>query len=167
MHVTYYGQLPLTLDTYIIEQMVINSANLTNVDARMKAFETENDGDELLRYKIRVVRDTFLWLEELLERWGDWVQLLIADGDDRKRPEMREQLARFSDTDVREFEQRSRKVTVLGGAEVLAVNKLWEMFEGNERVPVRFAFCLGRLKVAGRWKAAAWPRLNGIASMLQ
>lgn len=161
----YYGPLPRTLDTYIIDEMITRPTNLANVNAKMKAMERENDGDELLRYRIKVVRDTFLWLEELLEGWDDWVPMLTVD-DDIKWPEMRKQLTKLNDTNVREFEQRSRRVTFLGEPEVLAVDKLWKLFDGNKQLPVRFAFCLARLKVAGRWKTAGWPRLYNIALML-
>ncbi|KAL4908850.1 hypothetical protein BDW74DRAFT_174079 [Aspergillus multicolor] len=161
-----YGPLPPTLATYMMGEL----ARSTEVNERLREELELRDGDDLLRYKIKTIRDTFLWLDELMGSQRDWVEKLTLDNDNDKQVEdrVRMRLRWLISGQAREFCEQSPLARPLTGNEKFGLENLWRLFEarGEEWLPIQCAFCLARLDPERNWENA-WPGMLRVIDTLQ
>ncbi|KAI9375160.1 hypothetical protein BJX61DRAFT_191352 [Aspergillus egyptiacus] len=155
-----YDPLAPTLGTYVIYNIVTSTQAIRHMN---QLLTTASQG-----YMITVVRDSFLWLDERVPYSSSWVGLLAPNTHDypsKKRfLDNRDWLASER---PEKFANGEPDVQSLTKDENTRLNELWNMFDGNEQVPVRIAFDLARLEVAGPWPAAdAWPRYREIIALM-
>ncbi|KAL4886840.1 hypothetical protein BJY04DRAFT_176680 [Aspergillus karnatakaensis] len=157
-----FGFLPPTLSTYLVNDILLRSPEVRD---RSNARLQGQNGAELLRYKIRVVRDSFLWLSDLVERRSDWVDLIVSETHTMTQDLVGARLIWLSGTQTREFCERPTTANVITEDGRSALENLWQMFDGNEEAPIRIAFSLAKLDAKGRW-SDAWGRLNEVNRLL-
>ncbi|KAL2822783.1 hypothetical protein BDW59DRAFT_149160 [Aspergillus cavernicola] len=162
-HQRLYVPLPLTLATYMMGGMILSSDGEKKLK---RAIETKS-GDELLRYQIKAVRDSFLWLGDLIKRPDDWIKMLCSNIDAETERVVRMRVAWLTWEGTRNFCEKSPKKKSLGAIDVSALTNLWHMFQENEQLPIQFAFRLASLNVKGTWSAGReWSRFSAIVPPL-
>ncbi|KAL4864741.1 hypothetical protein BDV12DRAFT_200820 [Aspergillus spectabilis] len=162
-HGRSFGHLPLTLSTYLLNEILFQSPGASD---RMGEELQSRTGDELLRYKIRVVRDSYLWLSDLIERRSDWIDLLIPEVDTTTQYRVVGRLSWISKTQTREFCEQPMVARPLTEDGKSGLESLWRGLDGNGWLPIRIAFSLARLGAKGRW-SDAWAKFNEVIRFLR
>ncbi|KAL4781360.1 hypothetical protein BJX76DRAFT_359972 [Aspergillus varians] len=158
---TRYDPLPPTLATYMMGGML----KLPEVQNRLDESLRSRSWNELLRYKIKVIRNSFLWLGELMTARSDWVDQIIPDNGEETNNRVKLGLRWLLDRETRKFCEECPGVGTLTESEKLRLEDLWRIFDDNEMLPIRIAFCLARLDPEN-W-SGGWARLFDILRPLQ
>jgi hypothetical protein len=145
---TCFAPFLLTVATWLIHNMVVRSWDQQREEQVMKTREI----NQVLRHKIRVIRDSVLWMKDLSGSMGNWEWNLLPPSDvnsDWKRERaIRENLLWLQGGEAKKFyNKRSDQV------DQSRINELWEMFVKNEDLPVQCAFCLAQMGAKGSWDA--------------
>ncbi|KAL3439897.1 hypothetical protein BJX65DRAFT_57365 [Aspergillus insuetus] len=148
----FFAPFPLTVATWLIHGMIVRRwDDQKSKDLILKAGEEKADElNKALRHKIRVIRDSILWLRDLSGSMGNWEWNLLPPRDvtsdwERERA-IQENLFWLQGWEARNFyKQRSDQV------DRSRIDQLWEMFAGNEHLPVKCAFCLAQMGAKGSW----------------
>ncbi|RDW81278.1 uncharacterized protein DSM5745_04835 [Aspergillus mulundensis] len=163
-HARRYGPLPPTLATYMVGEL----AQSPEVNERLSDELELRNGDELLRYKIKVIRNSFLWLNELmgLRHWVGKLTFDPRDNDKQIEDRVRMRLRWLTSGRTRELCEQPALARPLTENEKSGVENLWGLFDGNEWLPIRSALCPARLDPERNWEDAR-PRLLEIVDILQ
>ncbi|KAL4922399.1 hypothetical protein BDW62DRAFT_197075 [Aspergillus aurantiobrunneus] len=149
-----FGYHPPTLDTYLLREVIGLPQARDRADQELQS----RSGDELIRYKIKAVRDTFLWLGELMEPRSFWIDKLIPDSEPEAQEPAKTALSWLSRKETRELCEGSISARALTAEDESSLEDLWQLFDGNMWLPVRCAFCLARLDPERSW-TDGWSRL--------
>ncbi|KAL4928964.1 uncharacterized protein BDV17DRAFT_80663 [Aspergillus undulatus] len=159
---------PATLGTFIICEIIRSPEAVDAMDKEMR----ERSGDGLLRYKIKVVQDSILWLSEPGEPRSHWVEKLIPVSDPYTENDVSRAFRWLREGRTEEFCEAPGESS-LTKSEEADLNRLWRLFDGNEWLPIRFAFCLARLDSEREWpdrwsrlSRVLWPLYLGVGSRL-
>ncbi|KAL4769630.1 hypothetical protein BDW60DRAFT_209959 [Aspergillus nidulans var. acristatus] len=161
-HEQLYGPLPRTLATYMVGEV----ARSPKMNARMNEDLANRTEDEKLRYKIKVVRNSFLWLDELMMPRSHWVGELISANDAHTQNRMHRSLRWLTWTQTRKFCEGAAEARSLTDDQKAGVEELWQMFVSNRWLPIECAFCLARLD-PDRSRGDEWSRLFETVESLQ
>ncbi|KAL2826952.1 hypothetical protein BJY01DRAFT_141252 [Aspergillus pseudoustus] len=144
-----FPPLPHTVATYLIKSMLEGSWNQATMDRMMAGIKTE----ERQRHKIGVIRDSFLWLGDLVEAAGAWAWMLLPISDERREREIRKKLRWLQKEDTKAFYLREASNPTLNEEERSDLEELWNLFERakDSHLVVRCAFCLAQLGAKGSW----------------
>ncbi|CEL05157.1 hypothetical protein ASPCAL06277 [Aspergillus calidoustus] len=161
-HAERFAPLPVTVATYLIEVMLGGSWVQTSLEKDMEVKGPE----ELQRYKIRTVRDTFLWLGDLVDAPGTWAWMLLPPSDVAKEREIRKSLKWLQHEDTKRFYRKASPKTTLNAEDLANLEGLWRMFEEkkDKHRAIRYAFFLARLEAMGswgekgKWESQGWPK---------
>ncbi|KAL2837331.1 hypothetical protein BJY01DRAFT_46169 [Aspergillus pseudoustus] len=145
---TCFAPFPLTVATWLIHSMVVRSWDQKSKNRVLE----EKEINTALRHKIRVIRDSVLWMKDLSGSMGNWEWHLFPPSDvnsDRKSERaIRENLVWLQGGEVKKFyNKRSDQV------DQSRIDELWEMFVKKEDLPVKCAFCLAQMGAKGSWDA--------------
>ncbi|KAL2864242.1 uncharacterized protein BJX67DRAFT_224887 [Aspergillus lucknowensis] len=163
-HEEFFAPLPLTVATYMIEEMVIRSSRGKR---KIKELRQTKTADDRLRYMITVVRDSFLWLDDLLAYRSDWAHLLVPDSDTESQRETLDRIQWLTWEAPRDFCEGSPEKQSLCDQEMSYLDGLWRMFERNPWPPIQFAFCLAGLEATGSWSGSdAWLKYSRLIGPL-
>ncbi|KAL2822100.1 hypothetical protein BJX63DRAFT_182699 [Aspergillus granulosus] len=171
VHKDYFSPLPHTIATYLIEIMLTESWDQASMEEAMNAKGTE----ELQRFKIRVIRDSFLWLGELVDATGTWAWMLLPSSDVQREKEIRDRLRWLQHENTKKFYRASPLKPALNEEDLSNLEALWNLFEEKKgsHLLIRFAFCLAQLEAMGswgergNWETQGWPEyynqvINGL-----
>jgi hypothetical protein len=161
-HAEQFAPLPVTVATYLIEAMLGGSWVQKSLEKDMEVKETA----ERQRYKIRVIRDTFLWLDDLVDAPGTWAWLLLPPSDVGKERQLRKKLKWLQHEDTKRFYHMTSPETTLNADDLANLEGLWGLFEEkkDKHRAIRYAFFLARLEAMGswgekgKWESQGWPR---------
>ncbi|KAL2870355.1 uncharacterized protein BJX67DRAFT_281109 [Aspergillus lucknowensis] len=157
-HDSFHDHLSPTLANFLLLEIALSSREVRN---KMSERQRNMEGDELLRYKIEVIRDSFLWLNNIIEKKIDFVKTVFSGFDKDQERLLIVRLACLSRIQVRDFSAGLPGATPLEKEDKSAMESLWKMFDGFFKpVPVRLAFRLASVGVAGGWGGGsdAWSR---------
>ncbi|KAL5001758.1 hypothetical protein BDV10DRAFT_181922 [Aspergillus recurvatus] len=160
-HDRHYAPLPPTLATYMMGEMVRSPQVIERMDEERRT----RHGDELLRYKIRVIRNSFIWLDELMRARGEWLENWIGEKDVQAEHRVTMWLRWLTRSQTRRFCEEPGEARQLTEGEKADLEDFWLMFERNEWLPIQFAFCLARLDPDGSW-GGGWSGLYEIIEPL-
>ncbi|KAL4862509.1 hypothetical protein BDV12DRAFT_42553 [Aspergillus spectabilis] len=162
----YYAPLPLTLATYMIDEMIMQSPiGLRGMDEILQT----KVGSELHRYRIEVIKNSFLWLDDLVKPPANWVGLLFLEFDEELDRIVIERLGCMRTERVKGFHDRTLGQPALKAKDVQDLESLWLMFSNNSSRPVQFAFRLARLGAKGSWSGAdddGWGEFDDLVNYL-
>ncbi|KAL2829863.1 hypothetical protein BJY01DRAFT_261142 [Aspergillus pseudoustus] len=127
-----YEPLPLNIETSIIHSILESD----------ERYQRQREGDEanpskLQKYKLKVVRDCFIWFGKLFRFNHKWFELLSIGNDPTTVVEMMGWL----------FEQSMKEGEPLCPSEERALEKLFDMFAKHPRLAVQYVFFLARFRV--------------------
>ncbi|KAL2810792.1 hypothetical protein BDW59DRAFT_155614 [Aspergillus cavernicola] len=165
-HKHTHVSLPSTLATYLIEDIESSEECATKGNQLLH----NKSGDDLMRYKIEVMRDSFLWLDDILGMTSNWFQVFIGS------PCLEEQLS-HDIMETRHFciaqltTERTRHFWKERGSlreyELKALDGLWELFKDNGEIPIKHIFCLAVAGAKGSWPdKLAWSKFYAIVNPL-
>jgi 8-oxo-dGTP diphosphatase len=155
-----YSSLPTTLTTYVVEKI----ESTIQVDQLLQ----NRSGDDLLRYQIKVIRNTFLWLDDLLPTLSSWVGALFGNDEKSLIPKEQSpceteetilhQITWLSLVRTRDFlEGRG----CLDGEDFMQLSGLWKILHDNNQMPIKYAFRLAVVGAKGDWQEElAWYKFN-------
>ncbi|KAL5043631.1 hypothetical protein BDW71DRAFT_216224 [Aspergillus fruticulosus] len=129
-----YEPLPLNIETSIIHSIL-------GSDERYKR-ERERDADaanstKFQRYKLKVVRDCFIWFGRLFRFNHKWFTLLISGNDPKRVLENMEWL----------MNQSMKEGEPLSSADERILDDLFDTFARHSRLAVQYVFFLARFRV--------------------
>ncbi|KAL4942573.1 hypothetical protein BDV06DRAFT_222014 [Aspergillus oleicola] len=156
-HGRRYGPLPPTLATYMMGEMVRSPQAKEAMDLELQ----KHNKEELLRYKIKVVRDSFIWLDEMMTSRGDWVENLIPQLDGLVQNDATKRVRWLSEPRTEMFWEQASGAKPLTESEKVDLESLWGMFDGNDWMPIGAAFCLARLDFESH-RSDSWARLSSV-----
>ncbi|KAL4795129.1 hypothetical protein BDV19DRAFT_177232 [Aspergillus venezuelensis] len=157
IHGDNYGTLPPTLATYMMGEMV---RSRQAKEAMHRELRKHNRGD-LLRYKIKVLRDSFIWLGEMMGPRSDWVDSLIPQTDALVAVDTMRRVRWLSEPRTEAFWEQATGAKPLTQSEMADLEGLWALFDGNDWIPIRAAFCLARLDYDFH-RSDGWSRLSSV-----
>ncbi|KAL4985848.1 hypothetical protein BDW68DRAFT_137512 [Aspergillus falconensis] len=163
-----YSSLPPTLTTYVIEKIESSDGWTAQVDQLLQNMS----GDKLLRYKIEVMRNTFLWLDDILGRMSSWVGLLFGNDESSLIPKgqsprqistektILDQITWLSLGRTMRFWDGRRS---LDNEDLVQLNGLWKILNDNSQMPIKFSFRLAVVGAKGSWQdESAWFKFNTV-----
>ncbi|KAB8069706.1 hypothetical protein BDV29DRAFT_161184 [Aspergillus leporis] len=155
-----YAPLPVSLVTYVIHSII----HLPEVEGKLDDILKTKSEPEFQRYKIKVIRDSLIWLAKLFPL-ADWTGILFADLDQATES--------FQKSKIYWLTTRNAKDIYYDEAKPLSLNDewnithLWLMFENHKKPPIHYAFSLARLGVMGSGPKG-WPAFhNAIYALLE
>lgn len=161
-HELTYSSLPPTLTTYVVELIESSSEWTIQVDQLQN-----RSGPELLKYKIEVMRDTFLWLNDLLPNLSSWAGALFPDMKRSLIPEgqppcktentILRQIAWISSVRGTIFWEGR---TSLDDEDSMQLSDLWKILHDSDQKPIKYAFRLAAVGAKGNWQDGAWYKFN-------
>ncbi|KAL3465050.1 hypothetical protein BJX64DRAFT_75759 [Aspergillus heterothallicus] len=137
--IAYLAPLPLTVATYLLDRMLVQ--RWKEVKLEVEAMRT--NGVDEVQHKTRVIRDSFLWLRDLVgPTTGTWSLKLFpaVDADFRGESTVRQNLAWLQDAKTTSSKDVMKRI-----------NEIWIIFEKNQNFCVRCAFYLAQLGAKGSW----------------
>jgi hypothetical protein len=170
----HFAPLPHTVAIYLIEVMLVRPWDQESRDRAMQA----KQADEIQRDKIRIIRDSFLWLRDLLGFAGIWSKELFptldVNSDVQRESAIRQKLSWLQNEEPRSFLQQSRSRTVFDQESESKINDLWNIFVGSHSLSVKYAFRLAQLGAKGSWEpngdggrvSDEWSEYNQVISGL-
>ncbi|KAL4971070.1 uncharacterized protein BDV14DRAFT_6403 [Aspergillus stella-maris] len=155
LHGRVYGTLPSTLSTYLMGEMV---RSRQAKEAMQRELRKHNKSD-LLRYKIKVLRDSFIWLGEMMGRRSDWVDSLIPQTHALVAIDTTRRVRWLTEPRTKAFWEQATGAKPLTQSEIADLESLWALFDGNDWIPIRAAFCLARLDYDSH-RSDSWSKLS-------
>ncbi|KAL3491873.1 hypothetical protein BJX62DRAFT_115041 [Aspergillus germanicus] len=147
----HFAPLPHTVATYLIEHMLVRPWDQKSREEAMQA-----ERGEVQRDKIRIIRDSFLWLRDLLGFVGTWGKELFpthdVNSDLQRESAIRQKLSWLQNEEPKSFLQKSYSRTSLDEEDESKINDLWNIFAGSHSLSVKYAFCLAQLGAKGSWE---------------
>ncbi|KAL4950829.1 hypothetical protein BDW69DRAFT_186972 [Aspergillus filifer] len=158
-----------TLATYLIEDPELSKMWATEMNERLQ----NKTGDDLLRYKIKVMRDTVLWLDELREIRDSWFGILVGNDDRSLVPKestrignstestIQRHIVYLSSMRIENFCYESAKLCDKTSSEL---NGLWEFLQDSGSMLVKLSFRLATMRAKGTWQTQlAWVKFRDLA----
>ncbi|KAL4935396.1 hypothetical protein BDV06DRAFT_228867 [Aspergillus oleicola] len=160
------------LTTYLVEDIESLSEWTTEVDQLLQG----KRGDDLLRYKIKVIRNTFLWANCSQDRHLNWAEILFGDYNTSLVPtnppleEVLRQMALLRHIDwlakahARIFWEGNGR---LDDKDLSNLNGLWEFLRNNSEIRVKYAFRLAIVGAKANWgNVSPWFHFNTLVKPL-
>jgi ppGpp synthetase/RelA/SpoT-type nucleotidyltranferase len=127
-----YEPLPLNIETSIIHS-ILESDERYN---RQREADEANPS-KLTKYKLKVVRDCFIWFGRLFRYNHKWFELLSCGNDPEELVEMMAWL----------FEQSMKEDKTLCPRDERVLEELFDILAGHSRLAVQYVFFLARFRV--------------------
>ncbi|KAL4920385.1 hypothetical protein BDW62DRAFT_199100 [Aspergillus aurantiobrunneus] len=162
-HSHTYSSLPPTLTTYVVEKIESSGEWTIQVDQLQ-----HRSGHELLRYQIEVMRNTFLWLDDLLPNLSCWVGVLFGDDErsliPKKQPPCETEEAILRQITWLSSARRAnfwKDRTSLDDEDSMQLSGLSKILHNRDQMPIKYAFRLAAVGSKGNWQdESAWYKFN-------
>ncbi|KAL6234547.1 hypothetical protein BDW75DRAFT_162828 [Aspergillus navahoensis] len=146
--------LELSLAMYVADSLIRSAQGKERVQEAIDFLKRMPEAEQQ-RQKLRIVRDSFIWLVRLYS-WGDGAADMLCDGLDKAmQGRYQKAIAWLRKPTTRSFHNETVALLTEDGASDL--EKLWLLFEKHNRLPVQYVFNLARLGVKGH-PVPTWPR---------
>ncbi|KAL4955925.1 hypothetical protein BDW69DRAFT_105152 [Aspergillus filifer] len=157
-HDRLYGPLPPTLATYMTGEMIRSRKAKEVMHRELR----KHNNVDLLRYKIKVLRDSFIWLGEMMGPRSDWVDTLIPQSTEPLVAiETTKRVRWLAGPRAEAFWEQATAARPLTQSEIADLESLWALFDGNDWIPIRAAFCLARLDYDSH-RSDSWSSLSSV-----
>ncbi|OJJ64204.1 hypothetical protein ASPSYDRAFT_38888 [Aspergillus sydowii CBS 593.65] len=141
-----FAPLKLSLATYVtdsITRLQYGRDKMLEI-AHVEGGDHESNRE---RYRMRVLRDTFIWLADLYP-WGDGTGSMLFHDLDISMANLQRKRVRWLDSlEAKSFYEGEQQL--LPHEEGKNIAKLWAMFVRHTQLPAQYSFNLARLDVKG------------------
>ncbi|KAF9890864.1 hypothetical protein FE257_005440 [Aspergillus nanangensis] len=145
-----YEPLQMTIVDYVMDRIVGSPSGEARIASRLQA------GQHEATYKVRVLVDSLVFLDQLSISHYRWVKFMM-NTDDQEIWNDRAQNIRWLVTDEPRQVVDDHEALSLKGCQ--RIESLWSYFETHPWRPVKLVFGLSRLEVV-KTRHADWPRLT-------
>ncbi|KAL2810172.1 hypothetical protein BDW59DRAFT_155640 [Aspergillus cavernicola] len=119
-----------------------------------------------MRYKIKVMRNSFLWLDDILGEtsWSELFTGYMEQPHEISTEITRRQIICLTTECTRRFWVGKNP---LDNNDFLKLNGLWTFFHDNSQIPIKHAFCLAVIGAEGSWQGkSAWGKFYRVVDFV-
>ncbi|KAL4781362.1 hypothetical protein BJX76DRAFT_363591 [Aspergillus varians] len=151
-----FDPLELTLAMYVTDSVVRSPWGMDRIHDGTNFLERSRKPEQQ-RYKMKIVRDSFIWLAYLYW-WGEGAARMLFSGVDRAMQGRQQRRIVWLDKICTKSFYNDEN-TVLSEEEDKDLAELWLLFDKHTELPAQYVFNLARLDVKGH-SPPSWPHFR-------